>query len=102
MHWITVATVNEIPPHTKQTFQLDTGVSVIVANIDGHFYAIEDRCTHDNGDMAEGELEGDGIICPRHGAKFCLKTGAVLAPPAYEPVKCYEVKVTNGLIQLRA
>lgn len=99
MNWITVASTMEIPEGTKQVFYLDTG-SIIVANIHGNYYAIEDRCSHDDSDMAEGEIEGEGIVCPRHGAKFCLKTGAVLAPPAYESIKSYAVRVVDGVIQV--
>lgn len=77
------------------------GVDVAVFKLDGEFYAIEDVCTHDGGELASGELEGDEIVCPRHGARFCIKTGQVKCAPAYEDVACYPVRVADGWVQVR-
>jgi 3-phenylpropionate/trans-cinnamate dioxygenase ferredoxin subunit len=77
------------------------GVAVAVFNLGGEFYAIEDVCTHDGGDLAGGEVDGDAIVCPRHGARFSIKTGEVLAPPAYEPIATFPVRVQDGMIQVR-
>ena len=77
------------------------GVEVAVFNIDGEYLAIEDVCTHDGGELACGDLVGDVIVCPRHGAKFSLRTGEVLAPPAYEPVATMAVRVEGGVVQVR-
>jgi 3-phenylpropionate/trans-cinnamate dioxygenase ferredoxin component len=77
------------------------GVDVAVFKIDGKCYAIEDICTHDGAELASGKLEGDEIICPRHGARFCVKTGAVKSPPAYEDIACFPVRVEKGLVQVR-
>jgi len=77
------------------------GVDVAVFNLGGELCAIEDICTHDGGEIASGMVEGSEIICPRHGARFCLKTGKVKAPPAYEDVGCYEIRKLNGIIQIR-
>lgn len=77
------------------------GASVVVFNLGGQYYAIEDVCTHDGGELASGTREGDVIVCPRHGARFSIKTGAVLAPPAYEPVATFPVRVENGMVQVR-
>lgn len=74
------------------------GVDVAVFKIDGEFYAIEDVCSHDGAEIASGELDGDEIICPRHGARFCVKTGAVKAPPAYEDIPCFAVKIEDGVV----
>ena len=87
-----VAKVSEIPPGGKKLVEVDF-VSVALFNVDGDFYAIEDVCTHDGGPLAEGELEGDEVACPRHGARFSVRTGQPLCMPAVEPVDCYEVKV---------
>jgi 3-phenylpropionate/trans-cinnamate dioxygenase ferredoxin component len=67
-----------------------------------NFYAIEDICTHDGAPLTGGEIEGNEIICPRHGARFCLRTGEALTPPAYEPVSVYETKIENGHLWVRA
>jgi 3-phenylpropionate/trans-cinnamate dioxygenase ferredoxin subunit len=68
----------------------------------GAYYAIEDICTHDGAPLTGGEIEGDEIICPRHGARFCLRTGEALTPPAYEPVQVFETKIENGHLWVRA
>ena len=61
-------------------------------NVDGEFYAISDVCTHDDGPLVEGTLDGDCIICPRHGARFNVKTGQQTMP-AFAPVPLYQVKI---------
>jgi 3-phenylpropionate/trans-cinnamate dioxygenase ferredoxin component len=69
-----------------------------VYRIDGELYAIEDRCSHDDGPLCEGEREGFEVICPRHGARFDIRTGAVLALPATEDVEAFPVVVRDGEI----
>jgi 3-phenylpropionate/trans-cinnamate dioxygenase ferredoxin subunit len=66
------------------------------------YFAIEDICTHDGAELTGGEIEGDEIICPRHGARFCLRTGEALTPPAYEPVRVFETKIEGGHLWVRA
>ena len=60
------------------------------------YYAIEDICTHDGAQLTGGAIEGTEIICPRHGARFCLRTGEALSPPAYEPVHVFATKIEGG------
>ena len=84
--------MSEITSGGKKLVEVD-GYPVALFNVDGAFYAIEDVCTHDGGPLAEGELEGNEIECPRHGARFNARTGEVLCMPAVESVECYEVKV---------
>jgi len=76
------------------------GEEVAVFNIAGQFYAIADVCTHDGGEIASGELQGDEIVCPRHGARFCVKTGEVKCAPAYENLASYPVRVVNGMVEI--
>jgi 3-phenylpropionate/trans-cinnamate dioxygenase ferredoxin subunit len=76
------------------------GVAVAVFNLGGEYFAIQDICPHDGGELANGELEGEVIICPRHGARFSIRTGAVLGPPAYEDVRIYSVRVFEGKVQV--
>ena len=76
------------------------GVDVAVFRLDDGFYAIEDVCSHDGTEIASGALEGDEIVCPRHGARFCVKTGAVKCAPAYEDIAAYPVRVVDGRVQL--
>lgn len=82
------------------------GVMVAVVNVGGDLFAIEDRCTHDGSPLFSSGLDpadlldGDQVICPRHGARFCLRTGAALTPPAYEPTASYPVRVDGGRMQV--
>jgi 3-phenylpropionate/trans-cinnamate dioxygenase ferredoxin subunit len=98
--WVNVAKLEELPPGERRIVDIDA-VQIAVFNLDGEFYAIEDVCTHDYAPLADAKLEGDEIICPRHGARFCIKTGAVTAPPAYEPIPTFPVRVHQGMIQVR-
>ena len=98
--WITVAKAGEIAPGGYRVVEVD-GAHIAVFNIGGEYYAIEDVCTHDGGKLAGGIVDGDQIECMRHGARFCIRTGAVMAPPAYEPVAKFPVRVEGGVIQVR-
>lgn len=98
--WVDVAKLEELPPGTRRIVDVDD-VQIAVFNLAGEFYAIEDVCTHDYASLDDAKLEGDEIICPRHGARFCIKTGAVKAPPAYEPVPTFPVRIHEGMIQVR-
>src|SRR5918996_5399810 len=98
--WITLARADELRPGERRIVNADD-IMIAVFNVDGAYYAIEDVCTHDGAPLAGGVLEGDQIICPRHGAHFCLKTGEALTPPAYEPVATFSVRVENGLVQVK-
>lgn len=98
--WVAVAATGELPPGTARVVDVD-GVTVAVFNIGGEYFAIEDVCTHDGGELASGTLEGDQIICPRHGARFCVRTGEALSAPAYEPTAKFPVRIENGVIEVR-
>jgi len=98
--WIDVVAENELVPGTWRTIDVD-GTDVAVFNLDGAYYAIEDVCTHDGGVLTGGEVDGDVIVCPRHGARFSIRTGEVLAPPAYEDVPTFPVRIEAGIVQVR-
>lgn len=99
MDWIEVAPAGSLAPGEHRVVDVD-GIDVAVFNIDGQYLAIQDTCTHDGTEIASGDLEGCEIVCPRHGARFCLRTGKVLAPPAYEDIDTYPVRVADGRIQV--
>jgi 3-phenylpropionate/trans-cinnamate dioxygenase ferredoxin subunit len=98
--WVTVATVGDLPPGSHRVVDVDDA-SVVVFNLGGRYYAIEDVCTHDGGQLTGGTIEGEEIVCPRHGARFSIRTGEALTAPAYEPVAKFPVRIENGLIQVR-
>lgn len=90
--FVKVTTRAELPPGGKQLAEID-GRPIAIVNVDGQFFAIDDVCTHDGGPLAEGELEGCEIRCPRHGARFDVRTGKALCFPAFEPVTTHQVEV---------
>ena len=99
--FIAVATVDEIPPGERLVVEIGRRW-VAVFNLEGQFYAIEDRCTHDDGPLAEGELKGCEVICPRHGARFDIRNGRVLSAPALVDVPTFETRVVGRDIQIKA
>ncbi|MDD5248335.1 MAG: non-heme iron oxygenase ferredoxin subunit [Rhodocyclaceae bacterium] len=99
--WIDVAAVAAFPPGSHRTLDVD-GTAVAVFNIDGAYYAIADTCSHEAETLSDGVVEGREIVCPRHGARFSLVTGAALGPPAYEAVASFPVRIADGMVQVAA
>jgi 3-phenylpropionate/trans-cinnamate dioxygenase ferredoxin subunit len=98
--WVDVASEGAFPPGTWRDVDVD-GTAIAVFNLDGRYYAIENVCTHDGGILTGGSVDGDVIVCPRHGARFSIRTGEVLSPPAYEDVPTFPVRVEGGMVQVR-
>ena len=100
---VTVAKMGEIPVGQFKPVEV-AGKQLLICHVEqGRFYAVEDTCTHDDGPLADGWLEGTAIECPRHGARFDVTTGKVLCLPAAMPIRAYpvhmdgdEVKVSVG------
>ena len=86
-----VARKSQIEPGTAQRVVVDD-VEILLCNVDGSLYAIENVCTHDGGALDQGELEGERVMCPRHGAYFDVTTGAALTLPAILPVRSFPVR----------
>ena len=87
-----VAKLSEIPAGTTQRVVVDS-LEILLCNVGGRLYAIEDVCTHDGGPLDQGELEGDRVVCPRHGATFDVRSGEALTLPAVLPVMTFQVSV---------
>jgi len=98
--WINVVMAEEIEPGGHTVVEVEDAM-IAIFNLDGDFYAIEDICTHDGSEIASGCIVDGSIECPRHGARFDIKTGEVTAPPAYEPVETFPVQVVDGVVQVR-
>jgi 3-phenylpropionate/trans-cinnamate dioxygenase ferredoxin component len=98
---VEVCPAEELPPGEMRLFSAGL-LTVGVYNVDGELYAIEDRCSHDDGPLVEGDWEPDEgvVICPRHGSRFDLRTGRPLSLPAYEPVATFSVRVDGGLVKV--
>ena len=93
--YVAVATTSEIPNGTRKLLEVD-GRAIAVFNIAGTYYCIADVCSHDDGPVAEGELVGHEIECPRHGAHFDVRTGKVLSFPAIVDIPAYPVRIEDG------
>ena len=101
MALVDVAPVDELPPGSVKIVRAGQ-VAVGVYNLDGEYCAIEDRCSHDDGPLAEGEFDPEErvVICPRHGSKFDICSGRPLGLPAYEPVDTFPVVVQDGWVKV--
>jgi 3-phenylpropionate/trans-cinnamate dioxygenase ferredoxin subunit len=97
--WQTVGSPNDVPPERVTVFAVGDH-DVAVCNVNGRFYAIDDLCTHDGGSLDQGELEGEEIECPRHGARFNVTTGDAVQLPAFEAVETHDVRVDGTTLQV--
>ena len=97
--FVKVASTNEIAPGQCRLVTVN-GTDIVLFNVDGNFFALSNACTHEEGPLAEGEIAGHEVTCPWHGAKFDIRTGEVLGPPAYDAVVRYDVRVTGGDIEV--
>jgi 3-phenylpropionate/trans-cinnamate dioxygenase ferredoxin subunit len=98
--FVTVTRVEDLGPGQVEVFEVEEEF-VAVANVDGQFCAFADVCTHDDGPLVEGELQGQVVTCPRHGARFDVCSGRALSLPAVVPLPTYEVRVVGGEVQVR-
>ncbi len=95
--WIEAATRQELPNGGRKQVSI-ANRAIVVFNIDGSYYAIDDVCTHDGGPVGDGELLGDQIMCPRHGARFDVRTGKALCMPAFEPIAVHSVELRGDSV----
>jgi 3-phenylpropionate/trans-cinnamate dioxygenase ferredoxin subunit len=99
LDFVSIAPVNELPNGERLFVTIDN-VPIVLFNIAGGLFAIEDTCTHDGNPLDEAPLEGHVVICPRHGARFDVRDGKALAMPAVEDITAYPVRVVDGQIEL--
>ncbi|ROO27265.1 ferredoxin [Salinisphaera orenii MK-B5] len=98
--WISAVRAADIPDNGCVICDLDDE-DIAIYNLGGEYFAIEDRCSHDGGDLASGWVEAGCAVCPRHGARFDIRTGRVVAPPAYEDIHAFPVRLVDGMVQIR-
>lgn len=98
--FVRVADVTEIPDPGKTLVEV-AGEMVALFHVEGRYYALDDVCTHDGGPLADGELRDHKIACPRHGAKFDIRTGAALTMPAVRATRAHDVKVEGDGVWVR-
>lgn len=99
IEFVEIAPASELPNGERLFVEIE-GKSIVIFNIADQFFAIADICTHDDGPLGDGDLEGYNIVCPRHGAEFDVRTGKVMQMPAVVDVPAYPVKVEDGMIQI--
>jgi len=99
MDFVTVATTEEIPAGQAKLVEVN-GNEIALFNIGGKFHAIDNNCTHVGGPLCEGEISGAEVTCPWHGAVFDITTGRALGPPAMDAVNRYNLRVTDGNIEI--
>ncbi len=97
VEYIEIAPASELP-NGERLFVEAADKSIVIFNIAGQFFAIDDVCTHDDGPLGDGDLEGYNIVCPRHGAEFDVRTGKVMQMPAVMDISAYPVRVKEGNI----
>ena len=101
MKWIDAGPTADL--HDGEAISIPVGRRMVAVVRSGdEYFAIEDICTHDGAELTGGTVEGAEIICPRHGARFCLRSGQALSPPAYEPVRVFETKTADGRLWVRS
>lgn len=99
VEYVEIAPASELPNGERLFVEIEDKL-IVIFNIAGQYFAIADVCSHDDGPVGEGTLEGHTITCPRHGAQFDVRTGKVLQMPAVVDIPAYPVRVVDGIIQL--
>ena len=99
IEYVEIAPASELPSGERMFVEIE-GKPIVIFNIAGQYFSIADVCSHDDGPVGEGELEGYNITCPRHGAQFDVRTGKVIQMPAVVDIPAYPVRVVEGMIQL--
>ncbi|MEP7137143.1 MAG: non-heme iron oxygenase ferredoxin subunit [Chloroflexota bacterium] len=97
--FVEIAPVSELP-NGERLFIEVAGKALVIFNIAGQYFCIGDVCTHDDGPLGDGDLEGFNIVCPRHGGEFDVQTGKAVQMPAVVDIPAYPVKVVEGMIHV--
>jgi 3-phenylpropionate/trans-cinnamate dioxygenase ferredoxin component len=97
--FVKVARTGDIGPGQARLIDMK-GKQIALFNVDGEFFALDNMCTHEEASLAEGEICGHEVTCPLHGAKFDIRSGEVLGPPAYDDVASYTVRVSGGDVEI--
>ena len=101
MAYVKVGKLSDLPEGTAKVYEVN-GRAIAVCNVDGALYGVDDVCTHDEGSLDQGDLDGFELECPRHGARFDVRTGEVKALPAVLPIDTFRVRVEGDDIEVDA
>ena len=99
VEYVEIAPVSELPNGERLFLEVE-GKAIVIFNIAGQYFAIGDICTHDDGPLGDGDLEGFNIVCPRHGGEFDVQTSKAVQMPAVVDIPAYPVKVVDGMIRV--
>ena len=99
IEFVEIAPADELPNGERLFVEIESK-PLVIFNIAGQFFSIGDVCSHDDGPVGEGDIEGFNITCPRHGAEFDVRTGQVVSMPAVVDIPAYPVRVVDGMIQV--
>ena len=99
IEYVEIAPASELPNGERLFLEIG-GKAIVIFNIADQLFAIGDICTHDDGPLGDGDLDGYNIVCPRHGAEFDVKTGKAVQMPAVVDIPAYPVKVVDGMIHV--
>ena len=99
VEYVEIAPASELPNGERLFVEIE-GKPIVIFNIAEQFFAIGDICTHDDGPLGDGDLEGLNIVCPRHGGEFDVRDGKATQMPAVVDIPAYPVKVVDGMIQV--
>jgi len=99
LEYIEIVPTDQIPEGERLFVELG-GKSIVLFNLAGKLFAIGDVCSHDNGPVGDGEIEENEIICPRHGARFDIRTGKATSLPAIVDIPAYPVRVVDGMVEI--
>lgn len=94
-----ITTTNELPDGERLFFEIN-GQPIVLFAVNGQYFATSDECSHDGGPIGDGKIEGFEIICPRHGARFDIRTGKATRFPAVEQIAQYPVRVVDGYLEV--
>ncbi len=92
--------MSQVPPGTTRAVEVE-GRRIVICNVGGEYFAVDDVCTHDGGPLGDGRLCDGQIECPRHGARFDVHTGRAVVLPAIVPIRTYAVEVAGGDVRVR-
>ncbi|HEX7540727.1 MAG TPA: non-heme iron oxygenase ferredoxin subunit [Anaerolineales bacterium] len=99
LEYVEIAPADQLSEGERLFVELG-GKSIVLFNLAGKLFAIGDVCSHDNGPVGDGEIEGNEIICPRHGARFDIRTGKATSLPAFVDIPAYPVREKDGMIEI--
>ena len=99
VEYVEIAPASELPNGERLFVEVE-GRAIVILSIAGQFFAIDDICTHDDGPLGDGDIEGYNIVCPRHGGEFDVRTGKAVQLPAVVDIRAYPVRVVDSMIQV--